>query len=519
MNQNRAIHIGLHAQVAPDRAAIIIGSSGAKMTYAELDLYSKRLACYLRKRGLPEGAEIAIMMENCAEFLVALWAAQRAGLRYTPINWHLAPAEVLYIIQDCGAKALLVSAGLENLVGKLGEDLAHIGVKAVAGGMLSGFDRIEAICRDSSVDQEVDPTLDKVEGTFVLYSSGTTGRPKGIRRIMPLTPWGTPNFFEVAMERNFGVGPSTIFLSPAPLYHAAPLGWSMGVLRLGGTVILMEKFDSIESLRMIERYKVTHAQYVPTMFVRMLKLSEEERSCWDLSSLKMAIHVAAPCPPEVKKAMFDWFGPIIFEYYGGSEGNGVVAIGPQDWLAHPGSLGRAIAGQVHIVGENGEELPAGEIGTIYFSGLPPFEYHNDPEKTASVFNDKGWSTLGDLGLIDKDGFLYLSDRRTDLIISGGVNIYPREVEEALLQHPSVMDVAVIGVSNEEFGKEVKAVVELREKTSPSAELEQELILFCRERIAHFKCPKSVEFGELPRSPAGKMLKRNLIDRYQSTAGV
>jgi long-chain acyl-CoA synthetase len=289
----------------------------------------------------------------------------------------------------------------------------------------------------------------------------------------------------------------------------------MNVLRCGGTVIVMERFDPLEALRLIEAHQVTHAQFVPTMFVRMLGLSDIDRRKYSLSSLKFVLHAAAPCPIHIKKQMLEWLGPVIHEYYAGSERNGQTAVDSATWTGRPGTVGRAVVGQVHIVGEDGSELPAGQDGLIYFSGGNGFEYYKDPAKTSSVFNELGWSTLGDIGHLDADGFLFIADRRTDLIISGGANIYPTEVEEALIQHPAVADVAVFGLPNSEYGQEVKAVVELHGGVAPSTRLAEDMIGFCRLRIAAYKCPKSIDFATLPRLPNGKMLKRQIREGYLS----
>jgi long-chain acyl-CoA synthetase len=314
----------------------------------------------------------------------------------------------------------------------------------------------------------------------------------------------------------FGFGPDTVYLCPAPLYHAAPLGWSMVTQRIGGTVVLMERFDALEMLRLIERYKVTHLQVVPTMFIRLLKLPEEQRRAFDLSSLRQVAHAGAPCPVEVKERMLDWWGPIIREYYAGSEGTGYCTIGPDEWLAHRGSVGRNIMGPIHILGDDGATLPPGEVGTVWFEGPVRFEYHNDPAKTAEAFNDRGWSTLGDMGSVDDEGYLYLSDRRTNLILSGGTNIYPQEVENLLALHPDVKDVAVIGVPDEELGQRVLAVVTPADMRLAGPGLGRELIDYCRERLAHYKCPRQVVFDEdIPRLPTGKLAKRLLRDRYPS----
>ena len=305
-----------------------------------------------------------------------------------------------------------------------------------------------------------------------------------------------------------------VYLSPAPLYHAAPLRFCMSVHQVGGTVIVMERFDPEEALALIQRYQVTHSQVVPTMFVRMLKLPDEVRARYDVSSLAGVVHAAAPCPVALKEQMIEWWGPIIHEYYAGTEGNGFVYCNSEDWLAHKGTVGKAIAGEIHIVDEDGEEVPVGQEGTIYFGGGTEFEYHNDPKKTAESRNDKGWSTLGDVGRLDEDGFLYLTDRKSYMIITGGVNVYPQEAENILAMHPKVLDVAVIGVPNEDFGEEVKAVVQPMDMAEAGPDLERELIAYCREHLADVKCPRSVDFtDELPRHPTGKLYKRLLRDKY------
>jgi acyl-CoA synthetase (AMP-forming)/AMP-acid ligase II len=372
-----------------------------------------------------------------------------------------------------------------------------------------GFENLdEALAAASGV-----PLRPEVEGAIMFYSSGTTGRPKGIVRPWAAVPYGTPQGIEQYMAHDYGFDADSVYLSPAPLYHAAPLAWSMGVQRLGGTVVLMERFEPIELLQNIERFRVTHIQVVPTMFVRLLKLDEDQRNRFDLSSLRSVIHAAAPCPVEVKGRMLDWLGPIIHEYYSSTEGAGFTAIGPEEWRSHPGSVGKALMGTIHILGDTGDELPAGAIGTIYFEGTGSFEYHNDADKTAEAQDRHGWSTVGDLGSLDDEGYLYLSDRRTNLIISGGVNIYPKEIEDVLVMHPEVIDVAVIGVGDPEMGQQVKAIVQPARPIDELA-LESELIAFCRERLAAFKCPRSVDFvAELPRLATGKLAKAVLVERY------
>ena len=353
----------------------------------------------------------------------------------------------------------------------------------------------------------------------MFYSSGTTGRPKGIKPPVVGGPLGEPSTFGMLLGGLYSYGESSIYLSPAPLYHAAPAGWTTAVHRLGGTTVVMDRFDPVEALALIEQYRVTHVQFVPTHLVRMLKLAPEERERFDLSSLEVVVHAAAPCPVEVKRATIEWLGPIVHEYYSGSEGVGFCAIGPEEWLAHPGSVGRSLLGPVHIVGSDGEELPPGQEGAVYFVPKGRFEYHNDPDKTAAAFDDRGWGTLGDIGWVDEEGYLYLTDRASNMIITGGVNVYPREVEDVLVVHPAVADVAVIGIDHPDLGETVRAVVQANDPAAAGDDLEAELIAACRERIAHFKCPTSVYFvDELPRLPSGKVAKRLLPTEARAGTG-
>jgi long-chain acyl-CoA synthetase len=499
---------GWHAAHTPDRPAIVMGSSGTVVTYRELEERSTRLARALRSRGLRVGDHIAILMENSPAFVETAWAAQRSGLYYTAINRHLRASEVQFVLDDCGAAALVTNSSMADVVVSL--NFSRIPVRVSVGADLAGFERYEDVLAAESAAR----LDDECEGREMLYSSGTTGRPKGVRKPLPATPLGDPSAAPVQIARGlFGadVGDDVVYLSPAPLYHSAPLVFTMSWQRLGATVVVMEKFDPRECLELIQRYRVTHAQFVPTMFVRMLRLAPTERSESDLSSLRMVIHSAAPCPVAVKRQMLDWWGPIIYEYYSGTEDVGSTFISPQEWLSHEGSVGRPVE-ECHIVGPDGEELEAGQVGVVYFAGGRSFEYHNDPDKTASAANAKGWRTLGDMGYLDEDGYLYLTDRQANMIISGGVNIYPQEAENVLAGHPAVADVAVFGVPDADMGEAVKAVVQ--PVGIAGDDLEGELIAYCRAQLATYKCPRTVDFvDELPRDPNGKLYKRLVRERY------
>ena len=492
----------------PDRPAIVMSPGGAVVTYRELEERSCRVANLLRSLGLGVGDHVAVLLENRPEVFEVVWAALRSGLYVTPINWHLSADEAAYIVSDCGASVLFASAGLREVVDALSGVEGALRVRMAVGGSIDGWDDYEALVGAQSADRSADESA----GAFMLYSSGTTGRPKGIKPADIGGPLETPSGFTMLVQHLYGGGEDTVYLSPAPLYHAAPIGWTTTVHRLGGTAVVMERFDPLEVLELIERHRVTHVQFVPTHLVRLLKLPASERERFDTSSLRYVIHAAAPCPPDVKRAALEWLGPVVHEYYSGSEGAGFCAIGPEEWLAHPGSVGRSLMGVVHIVGPDGEELPVGEEGQVWFESPQSFEYHGDPEKTAEVHDPRGWTTLGDIGRVDEDGYLYLTDRVSNMIISGGVNVYPREVEDVLVPHPSVADVAVIGVPDPDLGEQVRAVVQVADGVPADDALARELIEHCRARIAHFKCPRSVVFiDELPRMPTGKIAKRMLPD--------
>ena len=499
-----------HARTTPEAPAIVMASTGQIENYAALEDRSSRLARALRTRGLSLGDHIAILLENDTSFLETAWAAQRSGLHYTAVNNHLRPGEVQYVLDDSAATALVTSETLAEVIADL--DLSGVSVRISTRGELPGFERYEDVLASESPR----PLPDEQEGREMLYSSGTTGRPKGVRKPLPGTSFGDPSSAPAQIAAGiarFGAGPGSVYLSPAPLYHAAPLSFCMSMHRLGASVVVMERFDAEHCLELIDRHKVTHAQFVPTMFVRMLQLPEEIRRRYDLTSLRFVVHAAAPCPVTVKRKMLEWWGPIIYEYYSGTEDIGGTMISPAEWLAHPGSVGRPL-GECHVLGEDGHELPVGETGVVYFAGGRPFEYHNDPDKTASIANDRGWRTLGDIGHLDEDGYLYLTDRQAHMIISGGVNIYPQEAENVLAGHPAVADVAVIGVPDPEMGEAVKAIVQAVDPSNEGPELEALLLSYCREALASYKCPRTIDFVEqLPRDPNGKLYKRHLRERY------
>jgi len=504
---------GLHAQQTPDKPALVMAGSGETLTYAELDARSNQVAHLLQAAGLGFGDHIAVLMENRPEYLEVCWGAQRSGLFYTCINFHFTADEAAYIIDDCDARVLVISEAYRDLAAELTERMPGVELRLMVGGTAEGFESYES-ARDA---QPSEPIAEELEGSPMLYSSGTTGRPKGIRYKMERTPIGVAPRQLMLLTAVFGMTGETVYLSPAPLYHSAPLFYCMSVQRLGGTVVCMEHFDPEEALRLVERHHITHSQWVPTMFVRMLKLPSAVRSRYDLSSHRCAIHAAAPCPAEVKRQMIEWWGPIVEEYYSATEGMGATYINSEQWLAHPGSVGTTLLGPIHIVDEDGDELPRGEVGTVWFEPLgdgAAFEYHKDDSKTKEAHDQRGWATVGDMGYLDDDGFLYLTDRRTFMIVSGGVNIYPQEVENLLINHPAVADVAVFGIPDEEMGERVHAVVQPMDMAAAGPELERELVAYCREHLSHYKCPRAVDFEpELPRQPTGKLYKRLLRDRY------
>lgn len=510
---------GVHAATAPDRPAVIMAGSGDRLTYAELEERSARLANVLRESGLRRGDVVALLTDNSLRAYEVYWAAIRSGMYLTAVNSHLTSSEAAYIINDSGAAVLVVSGALGELARGVLDEVPALRMRLAYGGPVEGYDDYEAVLAAASEK----PPADQPRGADLLYSSGTTGRPKGIRPQLPDHQVDEPgDTLTPLLQHIYGFGPETVYLSPAPLYHAAPLRYGASTHALGGTVVVMEKFAPEAALQAIERYRVTHSQWVPTMFIRMLKLPEHVRNAYDLSSHRVAVHAAAPCPVDVKRAMIDWWGKVLYEYYASTEGIGMTFIDSEQWLAKPGSVGKAGLGVLRICDDEGAELPPGQVGTVYFEREEAtFEYLGDPEKTRQARHPEhlSWATTGDVGYLDEEGSLFLTDRKAFMIISGGVNIYPQEVEDVLALHPDVFDVAVIGVPDEEMGEAVKAVVQPAPGAVPGPELERALLDHVRAKVAHYKAPRTVDFvDELPRTPTGKLVKGKLKARYSQPVG-
>lgn len=502
------MHPSVHARTYPDKPAVIVAETGETISFGELDAASNRAAQLFRSHGLGHEDVVAFMLDNSPHYYGLTWGAQRSGLRYVCISSRLTQDETDYILENSGAKLLIVSASL----GHAAQALTARVDRYAMGGDIAGWKSWE----EAVAAMPPTPVADERAGVDMLYSSGTTGRPKGVRVPLPEDrAIDAANSLVGLAAAAFQINADSIYLSPAPLYHAAPLRWSMTVHRLGGTVVLMKKFDPEAALSYIEKYRVNASQWVPTHFVRMLKLPADVRTRYDTSSLKVAIHAAAPCPIPVKQAMIDWWGPVLFEYYAGSEGNGMTFVSSADWLTHKGTVGRAIMGTVHIMGDDNEtELGVGEEGGVFFESENIFEYHGDSEKTASSRNSKGWSTLGDVGKVDEDGFLYLTDRKSFMIITGGVNVYPQEIENHLVTHPKVADVAVVGGPHDDFGEEVIAVIQPATMADAGDALRDDLIAYAREKLSGVKIPRRIDFMEaLPRHDTGKLYKRLLRDQY------
>ncbi|MCD2195100.1 AMP-binding protein [Actinomycetospora endophytica] len=490
-----------HAARAPDRAAVVDARTDATLTYRALEARSRAVAHRLWEIGLRPGQHVALAVANRLEFYEFCWAAHRIGLYYTAVNTHLTAREARHVVTDCGAEALLLDDALPELVDALA-DLPEVRLRLLLGHARPGHEPYEEVAAAGT-----GPLPHEGEGEKMLYTSGTTGTPKGVAR--PLTDGPPGSVFLIRpLMRRMGFDGSSVLVNPGPLYHSAPLGYGMGMHRLGGTVVIGGRFDAGQCLAAMERHRATHGLFVPTMFSRMLALEGHER--YDVSSLVTAAHGAAPCPVGVKQAMIDWWGPKIVEYYAGTEGAGMTLIDSADWLAHPGSVGRPVAGAVHVVDQvSGDQLGPGETGAVYFSGGSAFRYHGDDAKTADAYDHRGWNTLGDIGHLDADGYLYLTDRASFTVISGGVNIYPREAENVLAEHPAVGDVAAFGVPDDDLGEVLVAVVETTEPVTAEA-----LDAWCAERLTRQKCPRRIAFTErLPRTEAGKLATRQVRDDY------
>ncbi len=510
-------HPNHFAKTNPNKPAIVMAASGEVVTYQQLDQRSNQIAHLFRNLGLKAGDHIALQVENRAEFFEIVWAAQRSGLVFTAISTHLTADETAYIADNSDSKLFITTQRLVHIADKVridgGTQVEHF---FLLDGEREGFLPLKTQAETCPTT----PVPDEEPGMMMLYSSGTTGRPKGVLPIQTATTIDELHPSWMALSQVYGFNEDTVYLSPAPLYHAAPLHWNMLVMKTGGTTVIMEHFDAEQSLAVIEKYQVTHSQWVPIMFIRMLKLEEAIRQRYDVSSMKMAIHASAPCPIETKQKMIDWWGPVINEYYAATEGAGITLIDSAQWLAHRGSVGLPINCIVHITDDDGQELSQGETGTIYFESMVEgdFNYYKDKQKTAEAHHRQGWKTTGDLGYVDAEGYLYLTDRKAFMIISGGVNIYPQEVESTLIQHEDVVDVAVFGIPNEEFGEEVKAVVQKRGGLPANEDAEEsKLMAYCREKMSHIKCPRSIDFiEELPRLDNGKLYKKGLQQAYSSS---
>ena len=501
------------AKAHPGKPAIIMAATGEIVTFGEYEARSNRVAHLLRDAGLRRGDHIAVFIENSPQLLEIEGGAERAGLYYSLINTYLGADEVAYIVANSQAKALFSSVAKRQVAEAAAASCPGLGRLLMTGsGLLpAGWESYDALV----AGYPADPVPDESLGAAMLYSSGTTGQPKGVLRDLPTAGPDEPLPVMGFVRAMFGFREGMTYLNPAPLYHSAPQASVAAALRLGCTAVVMEHFDPEQWLAVVERYQVTHCQMVPVMFSRLLRLPDDVRARYDTSSLECIVHAAAPCPVHVKQAMIDWLGPIITEYYGATEANGFTFCTSAEWLAHPGTVGRPILGELLVLDAAGNECPTGADGTVWFRGATAFEYFNDPVKTAESRSTDGTaSAIGDVGHVDADGYLYLTDRKSYMIISGGVNIYPQETENILSAHPAVLDVAVIGVPNDDLGEEVKAVVQLIDPAAAGPGVEQDLIAYCRDRLAHFKCPRTVDFvPELPRSETGKLYKRVLRDAY------
>jgi long-chain acyl-CoA synthetase len=512
------MHPHQHAASHPDKLAFVLADTGETLSYRELDEGSNRIAQLFRSLGLQPGDRVGVMLKNTREFPIIYWGAQRSGIFLALLSSHLKPAEAAYILNDSGAKAFISSTDVGNTPVELVAERDSLipGVRDIFDIADQPFAGASALWA-AMAEMPAEPIVDQTAGYHLLYSSGTTGRPKGIMHKFNPGPIEqlSPSDSSVALYQRFD---PLVTFNAGPVYHGAPLNTLLLTHRLGGTFVTLRKFDALQTLKAIQDFRVAAAQFVPTMFVRMLALREEVRQDFDLSSLKFILHAAAPCPIGIKQQMIDWLGPIIDEYYGATENIGSTYIRCQDWLRKKGSVGRAVQGPIHICDEDGNELPAGQAGVIYFEVAEGrgFNYLNDQDKTDKARHPvhHNWLAVGDIGYVDDEGYLFLTDRKDFTIISGGVNIYPQMIEDTLILHPKVLDVAVIGVPNTEYGEEVKAIVQPKEWAFSGIVLEEELDSWCRSQMSSVSCPKSYQFvQELPRLPSGKLAKHELRKLY------
>ncbi len=507
-----------HAITKADTAAVIMAETGETLSFSELDQRSNKAAHLLRSLNLKRLDHYAIFMENNIFYPEVCAAGERSGLYYTCINSYLKTDELAYILNNSTSMVVFTSLAKAKELDLALKDCPDIVRCIVVDGEYTG-DIFDSYAMATEPFPGT-PIADESLGTSMLYSSGTTGRPKGIIRPLPENKPDEQLPIYEFLRNLWQYRENMIYLSPAPLYHSAPQAAVGLTIRCGGTVIIMERFDAAKYLDYISQYKVTHSQLVPTMFSRLLKLPEETRQQADISSLEIAIHAAAPCPVKVKEEMIAWWGPIIHEYYGATEGLGFAACNSEQWLAHKGSVGKVILGEITFLNEDGTPSPPGEPGEIWFKTATEFSYFNNREKTSEATSaDGSMTTVGDVGYLDEDGYLYLTDRSTFMIISGGVNIYPQEIEDLLITHPKIDDAAVFGVPNEDFGEEVKAVIQVTGGIEKSESLVLELMDYCAENLSPQKCPRSFDFDDaLPRLPTGKLYKRILKDRYWPKSG-
>lgn len=504
------LYPGAHLPELADKAAVIMAETGEQLSFSQLDAYANQLARLYQWLGLKPGDHVAYCLENRLECSGVQWGAHYAGLYYTFVSTRLKGEEAAYIIEDCDARVVVVSSETAPEILDAIKCLANP-PKVYSLDPVAGLEQL----KDAANAFSGEPILNTFDGSEMLYSSGTTGVPKGVKPKLTGLPLGSTNVIAGLLVKGFAVDTNTVYLSPAPYYHAAPLKWGQAVIGLGGTMVVMKKFRPLEALQAMADYRVTHSQWVPTMFNRLLSLSNEEKDRFDLSAHKVAVHAAAPCPVDIKQAMIAWWGPILSEYYSCTESIGMTLVRCSEWLERPGTVGRALMGELHIVNDEGLPCDVGEDGAVYFANGPQFSYHKDSSKTQEAHNEQGWATVGDVGHIDEEGYLYLTDRKSNMIITGGVNVYPQEVENLLISHPQVFDAAVIGTWHADLGEEVRAIIQLEPGIEGSEELKESLIHYCREKISAIKCPRVIDFRtELPREPNGKLLKRLLREEYK-----